>query len=248
MITITGLTGIPLIKAGDNLGKLIVEAAEKNGFPLLDGDVVVVAQKVVSKAEGRIVDLTKVKPSSFALTIAKETDKDPRQVEVILRETRRIVKMRDKHLIMETKHGFACANAGVDRSNVLGENCVSLLPEDPDRSAQKIREEIKRLTGVDVAVIISDTFGRPWRLGHVNFAVGLAGMLPFKDYRGINDMFGYTLKVTMMAVADELAAAAELAMGKTKGIPVVVIRGYRYPRGDGSARELVRPLERDLFR
>ena len=166
-----------------------------------------------------------------------------------MRESNKIVKMKFRHIIVETKHGFVCANAGIDRSNVAGrKDVVSLLPEDPDESARKIRNRIKELKGVDVAVIISDTFGRAWRAGHVNFAIGIAGMKPIRDYRGEQDMFGYTLRVTQMAIADELAAAAELAMGKSNGIPVVIIRGYEYPRGEGSHEELIYPEEKDLFR
>ncbi len=248
MISIIGLKGIPLIKPGDDLGQIIVRAAEEQGIEIRDEDVIVITQKIVSKAEGRLVSLKDVIPSEFAEHVARNMNKDPRLVEVILRETSRIIRMKDRRLIMETKHGFVCANAGVDRSNVEGEDFVSLLPEDPDKSAREIRSRIKELTGKSPAVIITDTWGRPWRLGHIDFAVGIAGMSPFRDYRGQADMFGYTLRVTRMAVADELAAAAELAKGKSEGIPVVIIRGYDYPKGDGSAKDLIRPLERDLFR
>lgn len=239
---------IPLIKEGDSLADLIAQAAKEEGVTIESGDIVVVTQKVVSKAEGRIVDLSQVEPSALANTIALQTNRDPRHVEVILRETSRIVRMRDNHLIVETRHGYVCANAGVDRSNVEGKDRVSLLPIDPDRSAEGIRRRLKQLTGADVAVIISDTFGRAWRLGHVNFAIGVAGMTPVRDYRGEPDMFNGVLHVTVMAVADELASAAELVMNKRDGIPVSIIKGYKYPRGEGSARELVRPIEKDLFR
>jgi len=248
-IKIIGLKGIPVIKKGDNLARIICEAADKQGVGIKDGDIIVVASKVVAKAEGRIVHLNEVEPSAFAKRIGEVMRKDPRLVELVLRESNKIVKMKFRHLIVETKHGFVCANAGIDRSNVAGEkDIVSLLPENPDESARKIREGIKKIKGVDVAVIISDTFGRAWRAGHVNFAIGISGMKPIKDYRGQPDMFGYTLRVTQMAIADELAAAAELAMGKSSGIPVVIIRGYNYPRGEGSYKELLYPEEKDLFR
>lgn len=247
MISIIGLEGIPLIQRGDDLGGIIVEAAERRKVGIEDGDIVVVTQKIVSKAEGRLVDLKEIEPSEFAKEIADRTDRDPRHVEVILRDTSRIVKMKRGILITETKHGFVSANAGVDRSNVE-EGLVSLLPEDPDESARRIREEIRGITGKETAVIITDTWGRPWRLGQVDFAIGLSGMSPFRDYRGETDMFGYTLSVTNIAVADELASAAELAKGKLTGIPVVIIRGYDYPKGEGSAIDMVRPIEEDLFR
>jgi coenzyme F420-0:L-glutamate ligase/coenzyme F420-1:gamma-L-glutamate ligase len=248
LITVVGLEKIPLIKKGDDLAAIIVKAAEEQGIKIEGGDVIVVTQKIVSKAEGRVIDLRRVKPSAFALHLAKKIHEKPERIEVILRETNRIVRMRNNHLITETKHGFVCANAGVDKSNVKGKNHVSLLPVNPDESARLIRRRIRELIGVDVAVIISDTFGRPWRIGHVNFAIGVAGMKPIKDYRGEKDMFGYTLKTTVMAIADELASAAELIMGKSNGIPIAIIRGYKYQKGDGSARELIRPLESDLFR
>ena len=248
MICIIGLKGIPLIKPGDDLGEIIVRAAEEQGIEIRDEDIIIITQKIVSKAEGRVIALKDVVPSEFAEHVAETMHKDPRLVEVVLRETGRIIRMKDGHLIMETKHGFVCANAGVDRSNVEGEDIVTLLPEDPDKSAREIRKRIKELTGKSPAVIITDTWGRPWRLGHVDFAIGIAGMNPFRDYRGEVDMFGYTLRVTRMAVADELASAAELAKGKAEGIPVVIIRGYDYPKGDGSAKDLIRPIEEDLFR
>lgn len=236
-----------MIKPGDDLGEAIVRAAERQGVGIEEGDVVAVTQKAVSKAEGRLLNLDEVEPSSFAEELARSSGKDPRHVEAILRETRRIVKMRGHVLIMETRHGFVCANAGVDLSNVGG-GLASLLPLDPDESARRIRRRIMELTGKEVAVIITDTWGRPWRLGQVDFAIGVAGMRPLRDYRGERDPFGYQLTATNIAVADELAAAAELAKGKLRGIPAVIIRGYEYPKGDGRATEMNRPIEEDLFR
>ncbi len=246
-IRIIGLTGMPEARAGDDVAAQIIEAA-RAGPGIQAGDVVVVTQKIVSKAEGRVVSLDSVTPSAEAERLAAETEKDPRLVELILRESSRIVRQRGPVLITETHHGFVCANAGIDASNVGTEGLVCLLPEDPDRSARGIRQAIRAATGVDVAVVISDTFGRPWREGHTNVAVGVAGMLPFADYVGQIDPHGYELKVSTLAVADELAAAAELVMGKLDGVPVAIVRGYRYPRGEGTAREIVRDREKDLFR
>ena len=246
-ISIIGLKGMPEIRAGDDLGLLIVRAAEEQGVGIRRGDIVVVTQKGVSKGEGRLVSLDDFEPSDFAEEISRGTDRDPRHTEAILRESSRIIKMRGGVLITETRHGFVCANAGVDRSNIEDE-LLALLPLDPDKSARGIRERIKELSGVEVAVIITDTWGRPWRLGQVDFAIGVAGMSPFRDYRGETDPYGYTLGVTNIALADELAAAAELAKGKLKGIPAVIIRGYEYDAGEGCAKDMVRPLAEDLFR
>jgi coenzyme F420-0:L-glutamate ligase/coenzyme F420-1:gamma-L-glutamate ligase len=247
-LQVIGLVGIPEVRSGDDLPALIIEAAREQGTGVQDGDVLVVTQKVVSKAEGRLVDLRDVQPSAHAREVAKATGKDPRLVEVILRESRRIVRQEGPVLITETKHGFVCANAGVDASNVGGGELVALLPEDPDRSAEVIRRAIEEKAGASVAVVISDTFGRPWREGHTNVAVGLAGMRPLRDYVGQRDPFGYELRVSTMAVADELAAAAEPVMGKLSRIPVVIVRGFAFEPGAGTARELIRPPERDLFR
>ena len=249
IVQIIGVRGLPIIKAGDNLAELICQAAEKQGTPIQDGDVIVVSHIIVSRAEGRVVDLNRVEPSPFAVQLARELNKDPRLVEVILRESRGIIRMGDGKLITKTKHGFICANSGVDKSNVLGQNNVALLPKNPDDSAQKIREEIKRITGRDVAVIISDTHGRPLREGEINIAIGVAGIKPIRDRRGEKDLFGYTLRVKRTAIADELASAAELVMGQAnEGIPAAIIRGYRYPRSEEArATELIRPREKDLF-
>ncbi len=245
-VRVIGLAGLPEVRPGDDLAKLIVAAA-RQGPGLEAGDIVVVTQKMVSKAEGRVLALAEVSPSPEAERLGRETGKDPRLAELILRESARIVRQREGVLITETRHGFVCANAGIDASNV-GEGYVSLLPEDPDRSAAAIRKGIAERAGVEAAVIISDTFGRPWREGHINVAVGVAGMAPFVDYVGQVDPHGYELRVSTLAVADELAGAAELVMGKLSGVPVAIVRGYDYPKGCGTAREMVRPPERDLFR
>lgn len=247
-VTIVGLSYIPIVKPGDNLGRMIVAAAIRQGVRIWSGDVVVVAQKVVSKAERRFISLNSITPSKKAKEIAGAMRKDPRHVEVILRETKRVVRRRGSHLIVQTRHGLVCANAGVDKSNVEGRDVISLLPKDPDRSARRIRAQIRRATRKDVAVIVSDTFGRPWRMGQTNVAIGLSGMRPWIDYRGTQDMFGYQLSVTMIAVADELAGAAELVMNKSSGVPVAIIRGFPFRGARGSARQLIRPARQDLFR
>jgi coenzyme F420-0:L-glutamate ligase/coenzyme F420-1:gamma-L-glutamate ligase len=246
-VRVIPVVGLPEVREADDLAKLITQAAgEKPGIE--PGDVVVVTQKIVSKAEGRIVSLDSVTPSAEAERLAVDTEKDPRLVELILRESNRIVRQRGPVLITETKHGFVCANAGIDASNVGPEGLVSLLPEDPDASAATIREGIKERAGTDVAVIVTDTFGRPWREGHTNVAIGVAGMLPFADYVGQTDPHGYELRVSTLAVADELAAAAELVQGKLDRVPVAIVRGYAFPRGEGKARQLVRDPGNDLFR
>jgi coenzyme F420-0:L-glutamate ligase / coenzyme F420-1:gamma-L-glutamate ligase len=249
MISIIPVTGMPDIQKGDNLGNLIVANLKDQRERLQQGDIAVVTQKVVSKAEGRIIALSRVNPSPFAAFIAKETGKDPRHVEVILRESKKIVKMKGGHLITETKHGFVCANSGVDASNVEKRKTnLTLLPIDPDASANRIRKTIGKLTGKSIPVIITDTFGRAWRMGHVNFAVGVSGMKPVLDYRGTRDMYGHVLNVTEMAVADEIACAAELVMNKADGIPVAIVRGYKFKAGRGSARDLLYSEAVDLFR
>jgi coenzyme F420-0:L-glutamate ligase/coenzyme F420-1:gamma-L-glutamate ligase len=247
-VQIIGVAGMPEVRLGDDLAALILEALRRQGLDIEDGDVLVVTQKIVSKAEGRLVDLRTVEPSPQAQELAVRTSKDPRLLEVILGESRRIVRQERGVIICETKHGFVCANAGVDTSNVGG-GVVSLLPEDPDRSAERIRAAIQeKRAGISIAVIISDTFGRPWREGHTNVAIGLAGMSAMKDYVGQTDPHGYVLRVSTVAVADELAAAAELVMEKLSRVPVAIVRGFDYRAAEGSARELIRPEERDLFR
>lgn len=247
-LTLIGLTGIPEIQTGDDLAALIVEAATRRGLAFQPNDILVVTQKVVSKIEGRVVRLCDVTPSPASLGWAAYLDKDPRLVELILGEARRIVRMDHGLLLAETRHGFICANAGVDRSNLPGEESASLLPLDPDGSAEAIRNRIRALCGADVAIVISDTFGRPWRDGLTNVAIGVSGLVPLVDYRETTDDFDRPLKATRIAIADELAAAAELVMGKTERIPAVLIRGYRYVGGEGRASMLLRPPERDLFR
>jgi len=249
IIRIIPVTGMPIIKEGDDLGLLICEAAAKQGTPIEDGDIIVVTHVVVSRAEGNVVNLKDVVPSEFAKTISKEFNRDPALVEVVLRESKSIVRMGNGHIIAETKHGFICANAGVDRSNVPGEGNVALLPRDPDLSAREIRSRIKEVTGKDVAVIVSDTHGRPLRSGEINVAIGVAGIKPIRDRRGENDLFGYTLRVKQTAIADELSSAAELVIGQAdEGIPVAIIRGYKYERcEDATARDLIRSREKDLF-
>jgi coenzyme F420-0:L-glutamate ligase/coenzyme F420-1:gamma-L-glutamate ligase len=239
--------GLPEIRKGDNLARRIVETMGRLRMALEHGDVLVIAQKVVSKAEGRLVRLSKQKPSPNAIALAAKLQKDPRLVEVILQESRRVVRSHPV-LIVETRHGFVCANAGVDQSNIPGRDMVSLLPRDPDHSARSLAAALRKRTGKRIAVIISDTFGRPWRLGLTNVAIGAAGVPVLLDLRGARDLHGKPLHATVIAVADELAAAAGLAMGKSAGTPAVIVRGYRFRVKRDSARSLIRPANEDLFR
>jgi len=249
-IKVIAVENLPLFKKGDNLGQLICEAAERQNTPVQQNDVIVVTHVAVSKAEGNVVNLDEVTPSDRAVEIARIVDKEPAMVEVILRETKEIVRIGPNSLITETKHGIVCANAGVDRSNVEGDRNVALLPADPDASAQTIKQEIRKRSGCDVAVIVSDTHGRPLRMGEINVAIGVAGIKPIRDRRGEEDLFGYVLHVKQTCIADELASAAELVIGQAKeGIPAAIIRGYKFQvDGNASARELTRPKEKDLFR
>lgn len=248
-VQVIGVKGLPIVKKGDDLAGLICKAAEKQRTPIEDGDVIVVTHVIASRAEGNTVNLDDVVPSDFAKTVAKQVGKDPALVEVILRESKSIVRMGDRHLITETKHGFVCANSGVDQSNVSGKRIVAPLPKNPDRTARTTRMRIKKLTGKDVAVIISDTHGRPLREGEINIAVGVAGINPIRDRRGETDLFGYVLRVKQTAVADELASAAELVIGQAnEGIPVAIVRGYPYPKSEkASAKKLIRKRRKDLF-
>jgi coenzyme F420-0:L-glutamate ligase/coenzyme F420-1:gamma-L-glutamate ligase len=240
VIEILPVEGLPEIGEGDDLAAMIAEQAE-----LADGDVLVVAQKAVSKAEGRVVRLADVEPTDEARDLAG--DEDPRRLQVTLDESVRIVRTRPPLVIAETRHGFVCASAGVDASNAPGPEAVVLLPEDPDASARRLRDRLRRLTGAEVGVIVSDSFGRAWRQGTTDVAIGLAGIRPLLDLKGVRDPAGYQLHATVIAVADELAGAAELVMGKTDGIPTAIVRGVD-AAGEGTARDLVIPAERDLFR
>jgi coenzyme F420-0:L-glutamate ligase/coenzyme F420-1:gamma-L-glutamate ligase len=240
VIQVLPVEGLPEIREGDDLGALLAEHAE-----LADGDVLVVAQKAVSKAEGRVVRLAGVEPSGDARELA--AGEDPRRLQVILDESVRIVRTRPPLVIAETRHGFVCASAGVDSSNAPEPETVVLLPEDPDASAHRLRDRLRELTGAEIGVIVSDSFGRAWRQGTTDVAIGVAGIRPLLDLKGVRDSAGYELHATVIAVADELAAAAELVMGKTAGVPAAIVRGAD-ARGEGAARDLVIPAERDLFR
>ncbi len=247
------LKSIPQVTKGDDLSAIILTAASEENFEFVNSDVLVIAQKVVSKAEGRIVNLYEVTPSEFALTVSHEVSKDPRLVEVILRETKRIVRMDQREsgkgrLIVETKGGLVLANAGVDLSNVSGGSHATLLPVDSDRSAALIRRQIKKQIGVDVAVIVSDTVGRPWREGLCDIAIGCCGIKPLSDRRGETDAMGLALMATEMATADQLACAAGMLMDKTASIPVVVVRGILYAHSEQGADKLIRDPITDLFR
>jgi coenzyme F420-0:L-glutamate ligase/coenzyme F420-1:gamma-L-glutamate ligase len=246
-LELLGLEGIGEVRAGDSVAALVCDACARQSVGLRDEDVLVVAQKIVSKAEGRTVCLDDVRPSARAVELAVQLDKEPELVEVILGESHEIIRIGGRALIVETHHGFICANAGVDQSNV-GLRHVALLPKDPDGSARAMRDEIQRRIGKKPAVIISDSFGRPWRLGTVDVAVGVSGLKSMKDERGLSDRHGYQLKAAVAAIADEIAAAAELVMGKRDGVPVVVVRGYEFDKEEGSVKELLRPETEDLFR
>jgi coenzyme F420-0:L-glutamate ligase/coenzyme F420-1:gamma-L-glutamate ligase len=246
-ISLFVIPGLPEIRKGQNLAKLVAVAARRAKIALEDGDILVVAQKIVSKAEGRTVCLSTVRVSPRGRELAKKLLSDARLVEVILRESRRIVRS-DRVLIVETHHGFVCANAGVDRSNVRGEDLVTLLPKNPDRSARRLAVALLKLTRKRVAVIVSDTFGRPWRLGLINVALGASGVPVLADLRGTRDRHRKLLRATILAVADELAAAAGLLMGKSAGTPVVVVRGYRHRFVQEPAARIIRPAAEDLFR
>lgn len=246
------VAGIGEVTPGTDLAQNIYEALRHQQLRIEHGDVFIVTQKIVSKAEGRVVDLADIEPSEFARAFASAYEKDAAHVEVVLRESKRIVRMDHGVLISETQHGFICANAGVDESNINGQRALALLPLDPDRSARELRASLRRLAGKeeekDIAVIISDTWGRPWRNGQVNMAIGVAGMEAIVDYRGQLDPYGYELRASAIAVADELAAAGELVMGKIDQVPVALIRGYRYIPVSGDGRTLIRDSATDMFR
>ena len=248
-IRVIGIEGMPEVKPGDDLAGQMLDAAQRQGTSIESGDVIVVTQKIVSKAEGRVVSIDSVEPSPLALAITEGHRRDPRHTELILRESRRIVRMDRGVIISETHHGFNCANAGIDASNIPGDGTVALLPVDPDASARGIRQAIRERAGVDVAVIISDTFGRPWRSAAVNVAIGVAGFNPLLSYVGQEDSHGNMMYTTVIAVADELAATAELVTGKVLGVPVAIIRGYSYtPMEEASHDALIRDPDKDLFR
>jgi coenzyme F420-0:L-glutamate ligase/coenzyme F420-1:gamma-L-glutamate ligase len=254
MLNLTPLSSIPLIRQGDNLADIIVEALHADSIQLQDNDILVLAQKIVSKAEGRMVNLETVTPSEKALELSKTTEKDPRIIELILEESNEILRMRPGAIIVEHKLGFVCANAGIDHSNVHGEggnpeDWVLLLPENPDRSAEQIRKTIESLTSVQIGVLIIDSHGRAWREGTVGATIGLSGLPGLLDLRGQPDMFGFRLRITQVGVADELAAAASLMMGQAaESTPVVHVRGFPYPLREANLGELLRPKEQDLFR
>jgi coenzyme F420-0:L-glutamate ligase/coenzyme F420-1:gamma-L-glutamate ligase len=253
-LTLIPLQNIPLIRRGDNLADIVVNALNTTNIILQDDDILVFAQKVISKAEGRAVNLTTVTPSPRAIELAKQTEKDARVIELILQESNEVLRTRVGAIIVEHKLGFVCANAGIDHSNVAGmgnetEEWVLLLPAEPDRSAEKMRDEIKSKTGKQVGILIIDSHGRAWRNGTVGIAIGIAGLPGLEDLRGKPDLFDYTLQVTQVGVADELAAAASLMMGQAaEGTPVVHVRGFPYPMREGKLKELIRPKEQDLFR
>lgn len=248
-IQVIPLHHISEIEPHTNLAEKITTALKKQNIQLAENDIIVITQKIVSKAEGRIVDLHTINPSTFAKTIASEYNKDARHIELILRESKRIVRMDRGVIIAETHHGFICANAGVDESNVGNNYTATLLPLNPDASAKKIYEDIVKRTNIKkLGIIISDTWGRPWREGQVNFAIGIYGISPLIDYRGQKDIHGFELKVSMIGIADELASAAELVMGKTDNIPVALIRGYAFAFSKSNGKVLLRNAATDMFR
>jgi coenzyme F420-0:L-glutamate ligase/coenzyme F420-1:gamma-L-glutamate ligase len=253
-LTITSLKDIPLIRRDDNLADIVLDSLAKMDIELQENDILVLAQKIVSKAEGRLVNLTTVTPSSKAIELAQKTEKDPRVVELILQESNEIVRTRVGAIIVEHKLGFVCANAGIDHSNVAGDGdqeqeYVLLLPADPDQSAKQIRDAIKRKTNKNIGVMIIDSHGRAWRNGTVGLCIGLSGIPAVIDERGWKDLFGYTLKITVVGVADELAAAASLMMGQAdEGTPAVLVHGFPYKLTEGSVKELIRPKDQDMFR
>jgi coenzyme F420-0:L-glutamate ligase/coenzyme F420-1:gamma-L-glutamate ligase len=250
VVELMPLPGFPLVQDGDDIARLIIETAEKSNASLKTKDILVIAHTIVSKSEGMIFCLEDIHPSEFAKKLADLTGKDPRHVELILKGAKSIVRVGRGLIITETIHGFVCANSGVDKSNVSGASCYVTLPEDPDRSARDIRKTILEVLGLeDLAIVISDTFGRPLRSGVVNVAVGASGLRPIVSLIGKTDLFGYEMRVTEMAVADEIAAASELVMGQTdEGLPVIIIRGYDYVPAEVPATVLNRPLQQDLFR
>jgi coenzyme F420-0:L-glutamate ligase/coenzyme F420-1:gamma-L-glutamate ligase len=254
LLTLTPLQNIPLIRQDDNLADILLKSLHETKIELQNDDILVLAQKIVSKAEGRLRNIADVVPSARALELAEKSQKDARVVELMLQESNEVLRIRVGTIIVEHKLGFVCANAGIDHSNVMGagnekEEFVLLLPGDPDRSARNIREQIKQKTGVNIGVMIIDSHGRAWRNGTVGICIGLSGLPALIDERGWKDLFGYTLQITVVGVADELAAAASLMMGQAaEGTPVVHVRGFPYPLGEGSLKELLRLKNQDMFR
>jgi coenzyme F420-0:L-glutamate ligase/coenzyme F420-1:gamma-L-glutamate ligase len=246
-IEVIPLRGIPEVREGASLGRMIIGSLRRSGLTLRDGDIIVVKQKVISKAEGRLVKLEDVTPSRKATLLARRQGKDSRLVELTLREAVRVVREGHGVIITQTRHGFICANSGIDQSNV-GRGLVALLPLDPDLSARRLRRELERKTGRRLGVVVTDTFGRPWRVGQTDVAIGCSGIVPLVRYSGKKDKFGYELRVTEPSVADEVAGAAELAIGKLRGIPAAIVRGVEYARGDEGVKSMLMPPERDLFR
>ncbi|MFN5058727.1 MAG: coenzyme F420-0:L-glutamate ligase [Chloroflexota bacterium] len=247
-IQIMPVYGIGEIHIGEELSQTILTAIDESNITLVDDDVIVITQKIVSKAEGRIIDPRTVEPSHMAHMCAAQGHKDANYYEVVLQESKRIIRMDRGVLICETHHGLICANAGVDESNVDGGGQITLLPVDPDASARQIRDAIARARGVKVAIIISDSFGRAWREGQVNVAIGVAGINPLISYAGIDDPYGYRMQASVLAIGDEIAAAAELVMGKIDRVPVAIVRGTTYEATESSASMLIRPAAKDLFR
>ena len=244
---VIGIEGIGEVQPGDDVARLVIDAAARQRTPIAGGDVLVLSQKIISKSEGRLLNLGEVMPSSMATTFATELGRDPRLIEVILRESRRVVRMDRGVLVTETRHGWVCANAGVDQSNVDAE-MVALLPEDPDRSARAFRDAVRAYANADTYVIVADTFGRPWRVGLVNIAIGVAGFAPLRSYLGERDPAGRPLQATILAIADELAAAAEPVMGKLDRIPAAIVRGLPMAPSEEGSKALLRDPARDLFR
>ena len=249
-LTLTALPDIPMVEKGDHLGEIILQSLKKNQIKLQNGDILVLAQKIVSKAEDRWVDLTTISPSPRALELAQKTEKDPRLVEMILQESTQIIRHRSGLIIAEHRLGFICANAGIDHSNVRGsEDWVLLLPKDPDASAAKLRTDLEKASGVTIGVLIIDSHGRAWRNGTVGITIGLSGLPGLVDRRGEVDLFGYEMRATDVGAADELAAGASLLMGQVaEGTPVVHVRGFPYPLREARLDEILRDIEADLFR
>ena len=247
MIEIIPVINFPIIKKNDNIGEIIINTFGINNIK--DNDILVIAQTIVSRAEGQVVNLDKINPSDFAIELGKQSKKDPRHIEMILREAKKICKFRNGVLVTETKHGFVCANSGIDKSNVVGKNNITLLPKNSDKSAKEIRKYIEKSKDIKVAVIISDTHNRPFRLGAINIALGCSGIEPLLNYTRKKDLFGYELKSSVTSIADQLCSAAGLQMGEAnEGYPVIIIRGYKYKRAETTGQTLIRPEERDYFR